>query len=296
MAISTVKATVNGVTTTLTLNTSTGKYEATITAPSTTSWFETDHKYNVTIEAKDTAGNTTTVDRTDPTLGSVLQLRVLENVGPSIAAVYPTMDSYITNPQPEIKFDILDAGSGVDASTIKIKVDTGSYVDVDSTEAITGGIRAHYTPTTVLTDGVHALTFKAKDNDGNDSGEYGITFTVDTVAPTLTVTTPTEGLITNNATCTVTGTTSDTTSSPVTVKVNGVAATVTSGAFSKNITLTEGANTITVVATDLAGKSTTVERHVTLDTTPPVITAVTITPNPVGTSQTYVISVSVTDA
>ena len=48
-------------------------------------------------------------------------------------------------------------------------------------------------------------------------------------------------------------------------------------------------------ATDSAGKSTTVTRTVTLDTTPPVIKSVTITPNPVDAGKTFVISVEVTD-
>ena len=38
MAIKTVQATINGVPTTLTLNPSTGKYEATITAPTKSSY------------------------------------------------------------------------------------------------------------------------------------------------------------------------------------------------------------------------------------------------------------------
>lgn len=67
------------------------------------------------------------------------------------------------------------------------------------------------------------------------------------------------------------------------------------GTFSKALTLAAGSNTITVVATDKAGKQTTVTRTVTLDTTPPSITDVTITPNPVDAGKTFVISVTVTD-
>ena len=40
------------------------------------------------------------------------------------------------------------------------------------------------------------------------------------------------------------------------------------------ITLVEGQNTITIVSTDSIGKTTTVTRHVTLDTKAPVITDV----------------------
>ena len=91
------------------------------------------------------------------------------------------------------------------------------------------------------------------------------------------------------------------TSSPctVTIKLNsGTAEAVTvneNGSFSKALTLVSGANTITVVSTDSAGKSTTVTRTVTLDTIAPVIMSVSITPNPVDCGKTYVISVEVTD-
>lgn len=67
------------------------------------------------------------------------------------------------------------------------------------------------------------------------------------------------------------------------------------GAFSTTITLNSGENTITIIATDFAGKSTTVTRHVTLDTGAPVFQSVTITPNPVDAGKTFVISVEVTD-
>ena len=60
-------------------------------------------------------------------------------------------------------------------------------------------------------------------------------------------------------------------------------------------TLVSGSNTITVVATDKAGKTTTVTRKVTLDTGAPVFEKVTLTPNPVDCGKTFVISVKVTD-
>lgn len=124
---------------------------------------------------------------------------------------------------------------------------------------------------------------------------------MDTVPPTLTLSSPADKLITNKSACTVKGTTNDVTSSPVkvTIKLNsGTAEAVTvasNGTFSKDLTLANGTNTITVVATDSAGKSTTVTRTVTLDTAAPVIKSVTLTPNPVDAGKTFVISVEVTD-
>lgn len=67
------------------------------------------------------------------------------------------------------------------------------------------------------------------------------------------------------------------------------------GRFTYEFTLSSGKNVITVVATDSAGKSTTVVRNVTLDTGAPVFQEVTITPNPVDAGATYLISVKVVD-
>ena len=65
MAVTKVQAVINGQTTTLTYNSGTGKYEATITAPSKSSYTVNDgHYYPVTIKATDDAGNVTTVDDT----------------------------------------------------------------------------------------------------------------------------------------------------------------------------------------------------------------------------------------
>ena len=107
--------------------------------------------------------------------------------------------------------------------------------------------------------------------------------------------------MTNNSSITVTGKTNDATSSPVkvTVKLNsGNAENVVvdeSGNFSKQLTLVQGINTITITATDSAGKQTTITRTVTLNTSAPVITSITLTPNPVDAGKTFIISVSVTD-
>lgn len=274
MAVKTVQAVINGVTTTLTYNSTSKKYEATITAPATSSYNNNDgHYFPVTIKATDEAGNVTTKNDTDATLGSSLQLHVKEKTAPAITITYPTASALIINNKPAIRWKVTDNDSGVNPDTIGITIDSGS----------------------------HTIKVDAADNDGNAATQKSVTFKIDTVPPTLNVTAPVNGLITNKAACTVTGTTNDITSSPVTVTVklnSGTAEAVPVGAdgsFSKALTLAAGSNTITVVATDSAGKSTTVVRTVTLDTVAPTIRAVTLTPNPVDAGKTYVISVEVTD-
>lgn len=64
MAIKSVQAIVNGVTTTLTYDSASKTYKATLTAPAKSSYNQSGHYYGVQIIAKDGAGRTTTVTRT----------------------------------------------------------------------------------------------------------------------------------------------------------------------------------------------------------------------------------------
>ena len=104
MSVKTVQAVINGQTYNLTLNSSTGKYEATITAPGKSSYTLSGHYYPVTGKATDDAGNTTTKTDSDATLGSSLKLQVKEKVAPVIAITAPTAGSYIINSKPAITF------------------------------------------------------------------------------------------------------------------------------------------------------------------------------------------------
>lgn len=297
MSVKTVQAVINGQTYTLTKNTSTGKYEATITAPSKSSYTLSGHYYPVTVKATDDAGNVTTKDATDSTLGASLRLQVKEKVVPVFTITAPTASQYLANSTPAIAWKITDDDSGVNPSTIALKID-GTAVDTSkiTKTAVTGGYTCSYTPTSALSDGAHTVVATASDYDGNAAAQKSVTFTVDTIPPTLSISAPAEGFITNKSTVTVKGTTDDATSKPVTVTVNGAPIPVTpSGTFSNDVTLKEGSNTITIVAKDKAGKTTTVTRTVKLDTAPPVIKSATITPNPVDCGKTFVISVEVTD-
>jgi hypothetical protein len=302
MAVKKVQAIINGQTYDLTYNSSTKKYEATITAPTKSSYTLDGHYYPVTIKATDEAGNTTTVDATSTSIGDSLKLKVKEITAPGISITSPTYGSYLTSNKPVFKWTVTDADSGVNPSTIGITIDSGSKITSDiTTTAITNGYTCTYTPSSALSDGSHTIKVDASDYDGNAATQKSVTFTVDTVPPTLSVSSPTNNLVTNQASLTVKGTTNDATSSPVTatIKINsGSAETVTvasDGSFSKPITLENGSNEITVVSTDSAGKSTTVTFTVILDTTAPVVKSAVLNPNPVDVGNTYVLSVEVTD-
>lgn len=296
MAVKTVQVVVNGQTYNLTYNSSTGKYEATITAPNKSSYLLNGHYYPVTVSASDTAGNSVTKTASDPTLGSSLQLKVKEKTAPVIAITSPTSGSLIANNKPAFKWTITDDDSGVNPNSISITIDNSKITTGITKTATATGYSCEYVPASALSDDSHTIKFDASDNDGNAAVQKSITITIDTVAPELDITSPAEGSITNVAECVVSGTTNDATSSPASLTVNGKAVTINSdGSFSTTITLSEGTNTITIVATDDAGKMTTITRTVTLDTKAPSISAVVINPNPVDAGATYVVTVTVTD-
>ena len=296
MAVKTVQAKFNGQTITLTLNSSTGKYEASVTAPNTSSFKMTGGYYPVEITATDTAGNTVTKTATDTTLGASLQLKVKETTPPVISLTAPTSGAHLGSATPAITWTVMDADSGVKESSISIKIDNGAAITTGITKtAVSNGYNCSYTPTS-LADGSHTIYLNASDNDGNAATQLTSTFTVDTIPPVLTVSAPADKSVTNNATCTVTGSTNDDLTTLASVTVNGNTVTVgNNGTFTTTVTLTAGSNTITVISTDATGKTTTVTRTVTLDQTPPSITAVSISPNPATVGQSFLISVTVTD-
>lgn len=304
MAVSQVRVKINGTWTVLTYKPTTGKYEGSIAAPGITSYnVNTGHYYPVTVEATDLAGNVTAKDDTDTILGSNLKLTVKEVTKPIIAITAPSSGAYLSTSTPSITFTVVDEtnGSGIKISSLSIVVDGGAALTNTSAgvtvTSIANGYSITYVPQTALTDGSHTVTINITDNDGNSATAVSKTFTVDTIPPTLSITTPANATTYTNVTSiTVVGVTNDATSSPVSVTVNGTVVTVdASGNFSKSVTLSVGSNTITVISKDAAGKTTTVTRTVVLDRTAPSISAITISPNPVNAGNSYSISVTVSD-
>jgi RHS repeat-associated protein len=199
----------------------------------------------ITIIATDAAGNQTTVTRT-VTRDSIL---------PTLTVTTPA-DSTITN-----QANIVVSGTLTDASTTTLTVN-GSPVTVG-----TGGA---FTTQVVLAEGINTLTVIAKDTANNQSTVTRMVIR-DTQAPILTIQTPTEGQITNQQTINVSGMVTDASSTILTV--NGSLVQIgANDVFSTQVVLTEGSNTITIMATDAAGNKTTIIRTVRKDTQSPVIT------------------------
>lgn len=304
MAIQSVQVYLNGSWYTLTYNSGSGAYEGTLTAPGSTSWNLPDNVYAMKVKATNTAGTITEVDISDPMVGNSLKLRVKEVIKPTISITSPGSDSYVINNRQPIVFQLRDeaGGSGINISSLSLKIDGGTAVGNGSTgmvcTSVSNGYDCTYTPSSALSDGQHTVTINVSDNDGNAATQASRSYYIDTTPPVLNITNPPNEFITNKASLIVQGTTNDSTSSPVavTIKLNGVdqgTITVTDGAFSKTITLKEGSNTIVVRSTDTAGKYTEVTITGNLDSSVPIISSVTVTPNPADTGATVIVKVVV---
>lgn len=291
--ISTMTAKINGQIYQLTKEEGSGDWVAQIQAPALSSYNQEGHYYPVELTATDEGGNSTTIDDDHSTFGTLLRLQAKERVAPVITITSPTADAHLGTAAPAITFKVTDNDSGVDLDSVVLKVD-GAPLEVSS--EVTDGGYLFTAAASGLEDGSHTITVDASDHDGNAAQQATVTFVTDTVPPTLNVTAPAEGYKTNNSTLVVSGETNDITSGPVTLTVNGSPVVVSEGGtFSTEVTLTEGANQITIKAVDAAGKETVITRTVYLDTNAPVFVSVSLTPNPVDCGATFILRVQATD-
>jgi RHS repeat-associated protein len=139
---------------------------------------------------------------------------------------------------------------------------------------------------------------------------------VDTTASVLSITSPTEGLLTRDSVVVVSGTVSG--QSSVSVTINGIAVTVTNGTFQSKVSMQEGTNTITIVASennkekkhrsekehddhdgkdnDQQNKTVTIVRHVIRDSIAPTLTITSPLESTITHLQSIAISGTTTDA
>jgi len=135
-------------------------------------------------------------------------------------------------------------------------------------------VNGDFSQIVTLQAGSNTILVKATDDDGNIGRSGTKTVRVDPVKPTITITSPVEGLVTNVALVTVEGNTGSAASA--TLRLNGSSVATVSGAFSPSVTLTEGKNAIIVSGYAPGGSTdaflgTSGVRTVTLDTTAPEV-------------------------
>lgn len=297
MSVKEVILTLNGQNHALKKNTE-GEYEAVITAPEESGYTQPEHAYVMELRITDQSG-TIVIDKNHDTFGSKMKLAVVERVPPVISPVYPTESAYLTNQTVQIQFDVTDNDSGVKKDTISLQIDAGTMLMEQLTKVpVIEGYRCTYVA--VLKDGAHILKIRAEDQDGN-AVEKTVAFQVDTTAPSLNISEPSDHIALNVRTCRIVGTTNDATSAPCTVtisvneKAQGHVLVNGDGTFFKEVLLEEGVNVIRIKSTDRAGNYAEVVRNVTYNFDAPQVQGVNIVPNPVSAGKFFEITVKATD-
>jgi hypothetical protein len=214
----------------------------------------------------------------------------VDTINPTAAVDAPPNGSYVGKPPYAFAVHYGDGtGSGIDPASVHLLID-GTDRTAEFTVAATG---ATASIATALADGSHTLTVTAMDWAANVATATS-TFTVDGTAPSLQITAPAANSWLKGPTIAVSGTVQD--NSPVSVEVNGLIATLASGAFNASVPVTDGAFVIHAIARDAAGNVTTVDRTVNVDSVAPVITITAPAANFVTKLATAHITGTVADA
>ncbi len=172
-----------------------------------------------------------------------------------------------TPPDLTIDAPAEDAVIAAEAVELRGAAEPGAALTVGG-EPVAVGADGAWSVELPVVRGVNAAVAVATDAAGNQR-RVERRFVGDRDGPGLQVTAPAPATLTRAPTIDVEGTVLDPEAS---VRVNGAPAAVVDGRFSAGVALVEGANTITVVATDPAGNADRVEVPVTRDSTPPALT------------------------
>ncbi|MEW5759682.1 MAG: right-handed parallel beta-helix repeat-containing protein, partial [Candidatus Thermoplasmatota archaeon] len=187
----------------------------------------------------------------------VIRFELIDTVSPTIEIKAP-QNNFLTNST------IIEV-SGTSSDNIGIRKVEVSLIGKDWFMA-NGTNRWNYT--FVLTDGEYVISARAVDLGGKDA-RASINVTVDTFAPNLNVSLPTDNFLTNNELVIVKGKTDPNTF----VYVDGIfVAPQQDGSFNTTLRIDKsGVNFITITASDAVGNSVKETRRVILDKTPPIL-------------------------
>ena len=205
-----------------------------------------DGTYTFEATASDLAGNTTTITHTV----------TIDTTAPGLTLATPASGSTTNDNTPTVS-GTTDAGSTV---TVEITDSNGNVVETQTPVADGSGAWAF--DAAALADGTYTVNAATSDTAGNTATAGPNTFTVDTTAPSVTITAPADNTVTSDGTPTVSGNVNEA-GSTVTVTItdsNGnvietqMPAVDAGGNWSFDATtLTNGTYTVTASATDAAG-------------------------------------------
>jgi uncharacterized repeat protein (TIGR02543 family) len=171
---------------------------------------------------------------------------------------------------------IISGNAGVAGATVTYSGTANGTVTADSNGAYSIGplLNGTYTVTPSKPQNFFTPASRSVTVNNLDSAVAAFVAVDDATGPTLTISTLATNAITNTATLNISGTVTDA-SGVASLTVNTTAVTITNGSFSTAVTLVPGANSITIIATDTLGNSSTDTRSITLDQTAPTLTVST---------------------
>jgi spore germination cell wall hydrolase CwlJ-like protein len=238
------------------------------TSPYSVSWNTTtaaNGTHTLTAVARDTTGNTTTSTAVTVTVSN-------DTTAPTVSISAPAGGATVSG-----TLSVTASGSdNVGVSGVQFKLDGVNLGTEDTTSPYSRSWN-----TTTASNGSHTLTAVARDAAGNTTTSIAVTVTVanDTTAPTVSISAPAGGA-TVSGTVTVSGSASDNVGVVgVQFKLDGanLGSEDTTSPYSvswNTTTATNGSHTLTAVARDAAGNTTTstgVTMTVANDTTAPTV-------------------------
>lgn len=246
MALNSVRVQFNGTWYNMALNSSTGKYEATVTAPDTPT-----ENVPILIRAINSDGYQSEL-KTEITVRE-------EIIAPTVFIVSPATGLWYTDYYTQIVFNITDSGgSGVDLNSLSFILDSEELNALSpgmSYTSITGGYSFVYSKPGGFVEGQHTLYISIKDFAGNLSNTADVSFGIDAFPPQISISSPENGLVTTEESVVVIGHAYDAGGGISSVTVNNEEVQVNDGDFSVTVHLSEGQNQILAIAKDILGNS-----------------------------------------
>jgi len=238
----------------------------------------TDGYYSVLITANDSAGNTNTT----------ISNFTVDNTNPVISYTSPTPNDNAYVNSSSVTFNVTHTETNPDKIILYIN---GT---ANETRSYTGAF-TNFTKT--MADGVYTYYIWLNDSAGNTAVTATRTLTVDTVAPTITLTYPTNNAFLKGLSFEINGTASDIHSDSV-VTNNSLwtanTGTYSSWKFVNTSAVPDGYYSVRVTANDTYGNSNNVIANFTVDNTPPTIDFVAPTLANGGSQSSSILFINVT--
>ncbi|UCD84267.1 MAG: hypothetical protein JSU92_13470, partial [Deltaproteobacteria bacterium] len=234
--------------------------------------------YDITVWAEDSCGNISLVD-------TVMDVYV-DTVGPTVSITIPVSGSTLNQTTVTVEGT---AGDTLPSSGLR-------WVVVNGETAF--GTSSWMVVLSGLAQGTNTLEATVSDNAGNIGTDQVVVF-IDSVAPVVSITSPTPGAFRRSATVRVTGTVTDALpSSGITeVWVDGVTAAISGTDWTATLEgLPEGSVTVTVRAYDVAGNEGLAAVNITVDTIVPTVSITIPTSGSIFNQTTVVVEGTASDA